>query len=210
MLDGTTCPCEHSQYEEAYVECSLPPLCSGAYRLCGMQALRYGVPGSLSVVGPAGDEDHHSIEVEILGAGQARALEHRQTHTCCGGATVESSYVEGFPTTIRSAEDPAWTECLEIALGFEPRIDCYAATNFGAGTCDEALTMCPDIEPHVPGCDDACPMAGDGVCDEPSGTGLCAVGCDSIDCTCAEDVPGRCDESFGSACPPGADADDCA
>lgn len=207
-LDGTTCLCDHTRYDEAYVACELPPLCAGASDLCRIQALRYGVPGSLTVQSPGGDE-LHTVTIEILGAGLARALEFSQTHTCCGGETVESSYIEGFPTTIRADDDPSWAACLEIALGFDPPIDCYFPTNFGAGACEEPLTVCPDLDPHVPGCDDACPMADDGVCDEPSGTGLCAAGCDPIDCTCLGDVPDQCDEAFGGTCPPGADADDC-
>lgn len=207
--DGTTCLCDHTQYDEAYVACELPPLCVGASDLCRIQALRYGVPGSFAVDSPGADDVYRTISIEILGSGRARALEYSQMHTCCDGETVESSYIEGFPTTIRADDDPSWTACVETALGFNPPIDCYLAINFGTGACEPPLMACPELDPHVPGCDDACPMANDGICDEPSGTGLCAAGCDPTDCTCIDDVPGQCDEGLGGTCPPGADADDC-
>jgi hypothetical protein len=58
-----------------------------------------------------------------------------------------------------------------------------------------------------------CPSAGDGVCDEPEGTGLCAEGTDPADCGgggCPTTNDGICDEPEGTgSCPEGTDVVDC-
>lgn len=54
-----------------------------------------------------------------------------------------------------------------------------------------------------------CPYVGDQECDEPSGTGTCAVGTDYADC-CATPRDGICDESGrGGVCPEFSDHFDC-
>ncbi|AUX42558.1 latent transforming growth factor beta-binding protein [Sorangium cellulosum] len=60
--------------------------------------------------------------------------------------------------------------------------------------------------------DESCPTAGDGVCDEAQGTGLCPTGTDPADCLsyCPYTGNGKCDGPEGSGlCPPGTDVDDC-
>ncbi len=52
-----------------------------------------------------------------------------------------------------------------------------------------------------------CIYSGDGECDEPGGTGLCAPGTDSVDCACDFQDDGVCDEP--SSCPYGSDSADC-
>lgn len=62
----------------------------------------------------------------------------------------------------------------------------------------------------------SCPTTGDGVCDEPEGTGKCAEGTDAPDCDepppppCATISNGVCDEPEGTnTCPEGSDQADC-
>ncbi|WP_437682198.1 latent transforming growth factor beta-binding protein [Sorangium sp. So ce131] len=60
--------------------------------------------------------------------------------------------------------------------------------------------------------DEGCPTAGDGICDEAQGTGLCPAGTDPADCLsyCPYTGNGKCDEPEGSGlCPPGTDIEDC-
>jgi hypothetical protein len=57
---------------------------------------------------------------------------------------------------------------------------------------------------------DICHWHDDGECDESSGSGLCADGTDTADCTCRWHDDGECDESSGSGlCADGTDTADC-
>lgn len=71
---------------------------------------------------------------------------------------------------------------------------------------EEALLDCLDST-------DRCPSAGDGICDEPQGTGNCPAGTDPADClsVCPSTGNGTCDEPEGTgACAEGTDVADCA
>lgn len=60
------------------------------------------------------------------------------------------------------------------------------------------------------GCTPTCAWPDDGECDEPEGTGLCAEGTDTNDCTCAWPNDNECDEPEGTGlCAEGTDASDC-
>jgi hypothetical protein len=68
-----------------------------------------------------------------------------------------------------------------------------------------ALLGCLDPTGH-------CPSAGDGICDEPQGTGNCPAGTDPADCLsfCPFTGNGTCDEPEGTGrCPAGTDVEDC-
>jgi hypothetical protein len=196
------------------VACALPPLCADKGYFCRMQALRYGIVGTFEVAGGISFDGDASSTIEIFGDDRVRTLFEATTYTCCGGAAVELQVFEYYPARVRPIDDPFWAECLadvpaRSAFEFP---GCFLQSKFSERACEEGpLEACPDVALHEPGCDDACPMANDGVCDEPAGTGLCADGCDPIDCACPEDVSGVCDEisADGGACPLGSDADDC-
>ena len=209
---GDACECTNGVYAEDRVDCRLPAVCEGKGHHCIVQALRYGVAGAFSFIGGDG-RDYWEARVEILGDGRARALTFTQEHTCCGGVSVDSEQREGFPVPVRAVADPFWTQCLAEVPDRDDWFaipSCYAQESFGTGACDGPLETCPELDAHVPGCEAECPMANDGVCDESVGTGLCADGCDPIDCTCEADTKGSCDEiSVGGSCPFGSDPDEC-
>ncbi|WP_437692991.1 latent transforming growth factor beta-binding protein [Sorangium sp. So ce176] len=80
-----------------------------------------------------------------------------------------------------------------------------------AEVCDEAeaaLLGCLDL-----GDEEHCSTAGDGICDEPEGTGACPAGTDPDDCRslCPSTGNGVCDEPENTGlCPAGTDVEDCA
>ena len=212
--DGEVCECTSGTDAEDRVACELPPLCLDGGHLCRIQALRYGIAGHFVVYFDFGIKGSGESRIEVLGDGRARALTYTQDHTCCSGVSVDSQQIEGFPVSLPSGADPIWQSCLAMIpdeIGYDELPECYDPPTFGACACEGPLQACPDVTPHVPGCDAACPMANDGICDEAIGTGLCADGCDPIDCTCADNRVGHCDEisNRNGTCPLGSDGDDC-
>lgn len=204
--NGGECICDGATAPPDYLACELPRICVERGNLCAIQALRYGVFGIV-------DSD---VEIDILEPGRARFRSSGTTHDCCGEVFVNEYAEYGHPRGVAAPEDARWNECLVQATSddrFAGTPDCLQAWGVGRpSTCEGPLTVCPPPPPPVDpsDCTAACPMADDGVCDEEQGTGLCATGCDPIDCTCIGDVPGRCDEpSRGGTCPFGADPDDC-
>ena len=77
-------------------------------------------------------------------------------------------------------------------------------------------TVCTAFQSSLMSClgTGTCAYQGDGKCDEPEGTGLCAEGTDGSDCTttCVTTYNGICDEPQGTGsglCPFGSDYPDC-
>ncbi len=86
-------------------------------------------------------------------------------------------------------------------------LTCHCVDGDGAdgGTCSEGLLcvagLCADVPP--------CPFVGNGICDEPQGSGACFEGSDTDDC-CPALADGVCDEqSAGGRCADGTDTFDC-
>ena len=102
--------------------------------------------------------------------------------------------------------------------GLDP-IDCSDAPVCGSafdGYCDEASRTCArftDGEDCARQRDCPAGWVGDGECDEPGGTGLCAYGTDPVDCSvcsAARIGDGVCDEPEGTGrCGDGVDRSDC-
>lgn len=215
---GEACVCDTSPMPPDYLTCDLPDPCEGHGLACAIQALRYGVFGRIEV-GGAGGKDVSMLSIDILGDGLARVQHTGYTHDCCGGVFVNDFADYGHPRGVLAPGDPIWDECLTetagvLRSGLLHTPECLFPGGFGGtGTCQGPLTVCPEppVAPDPEDCAAACPMAGDGVCDEAQGTGLCADGCDPIDCACETDVPGTCDEitAEGGTCPLASDADDC-
>lgn len=83
---------------------------------------------------------------------------------------------------------------------------CAAGLVCEFGFCGEP----PAAVCSVPGSIGLCIYQGDGLCDEPEGTGLCQEGTDPQDCTCATELDGICDEPEGTGfCLEGTDPGDC-
>jgi hypothetical protein len=214
-IDGDECVCMTSPEPPGYVACDLPRPCEGRGVACAIQAVRYGVFGSVAFE-TTNEGDFSHVNVDVLGDSRARAQLSGWDHDCCGGVFVNDFAQYGHPRGVILPTDPEWDACLAAALAPSddalPEIpSCLRPEGFGTA-CEGPLGQCPDA-PAVPDptdCAAACPMAGDGVCDEAQGTGLCADGCDPIDCACDGDTPGVCDEpQGGGTCPIASDADDC-
>ncbi|WP_437931418.1 latent transforming growth factor beta-binding protein [Sorangium sp. So ce291] len=103
------------------------------------------------------------------------------------------------------AEHTAYIDCVRL----EGRcVDGHHAAE-GCEVAAAALLGC--LEPSE---QDRCSSEGDGICDEPRGTGLCPAGTDIEDCeppSCDHVGDGACDEPEGTGlCAEGTDVEDCA
>lgn len=172
------CQCEAEQEPEGYVACELPMPCQGSlwHSTCLTQGIRYNIPGAyeqqLNEV-----DDYEILRYEVFGPGRVRASWWAQYHGCCGyGASSHSSY--RFPQATLPADDPHWDECQGGPGGSCTRMHLVLPEL----ACQPMLEVCPELTPLGETCEESCPMAGDGVCDEEMGTGLCADGCDPLDC----------------------------
>jgi len=208
---GGTCTCSNAAEWEDYVECELPILCADDDHLCRMQALRYGVYGQIHWQSYFSGEDHETYTVQMFGDGTARATTHTQTHSCCGGGSVETEEIHHHASGVISSGGSYWNDCAtEIINISDPWVEspnCLEVWSWST-TCTGPVTLCPTPPELDDTCEASCPMAGDGICDEAQGTGLCDTGCDPIDCTCDSDQPDVCDEPVnGGACPIGSDPD---
>ena len=177
---GSICGCDSPVEPEGIIECDLPSPCNGAAdeEQCVAQALRYNVPGTYSVEYDDG-EDLDTRRFEIFGPGMVRSVAFSQYHGCCpGSASAYEDYRR--PQSTLPPDDPFWETC-ELDL-FAPQ-SCFGHDLFPETACQPALTECPSLPEPGDTCEDSCPMASDGICDEEAGTGLCAAGCDPDDCT---------------------------
>lgn len=210
--NGTICECDSAPPPEGYLSCEFDEPC-GFDVVCMLQAIRYGVPGHYEFDGFEGKDALH-VNVDVLGPDRLRAIASGWTHDCCGGVSVNEFSTYHHPQATRASDDPYWTDCIEewAPQAWDSYPACLLPEALVTGSsCEPMLQECPEL-PDWPGqsatCEEACPMADDGICDEPGGTGLCPADCDPIDCTCAEDMPGQCDEvSQSGVCPLGSDPD---
>ncbi len=172
------CQCETEQEPEGYVACELPMPCQGSSErsLCITQGIRYNIPGAYEQPESEG-KDYASLRYEVFGPGMVRSSWWAQYHGCCGNsASTHSSY--NFPQATVPADDPHWDDCQSGPGGGCTRTHLV----FPQLGCQPMLEACPELTPLGESCEESCPMAGDGVCDEAMGTGLCADGCDPVDC----------------------------
>lgn len=175
------CGCDSGVTPEGLVpDCGLesrcPPLPGG--QECISQGLRYNIPGRYRVSFGDG-EDYGEVEYEVFGPGQVRARTSSTEHGCCeGNASVYEGYY--FPQSTIPADDEFWETCAPSPWGTN---SCFMPNSiFDAVACEPMLAACPEPAPLPKTCEESCPMAGDGICDESTGTGLCADGCDPSDC----------------------------
>ncbi|MBA3549154.1 MAG: hypothetical protein H0T76_22000 [Nannocystis sp.] len=216
--DGSACVCEKpvTVGEDEYVDCPLPSLCGegGAARyLCVIQALRYGVVGTVTYGVQEEDAGGQSTTIRILEPGRAQAIERGFVERACCDEISKDHTRYVFPFTLAPPDAAAWQDCLAAApLGPHQHAAatlpaCLRHESLAVECSGESLTQCPaPPEPPDGACEQACPMVNDGVCDEAAGSGLCPDGCDPVDCACPEDVPGECnDVRAGGPCPLGSD-----
>jgi hypothetical protein len=172
--------CSEEPHSRGFVACELPYLCAQGSQCCLMQAIRYGVVGSLSITVDDGISAPEATQIDILGEGRVRRLDYDPSGWC---AENMPQFVEGWVGHVPPPGDPFWIDC-------DPQPPSETPTQFPwpieavpvGDDCEGPLSDCPDVDAFVPGCDTTCPMAGDGICDDESGTGLCAPGCDPDDC----------------------------
>jgi hypothetical protein len=218
---GEACDCVDGVEPDGEVSCHDAGACDGVAGrrnryLCMIQAMRYGREGIL-VWDASVEETTDITTIEMLRPGIAQAHNISWQHTCCHGASVDSTSWYTDVLALPPEDDGAWDACVaDVAMvaddpsSHPPCLDLDGIP----GRCDDSgFAACEGPATPVipnPACEFQCPMAGDGVCDEAAGTGLCTAGCDPVDCACADDMPGVCDETDqGGSCPLGTDADDC-
>lgn len=215
-----SCSCvQEVRPEEGYLDCPGPSLC-GIYDrdyLCNLQALRYGVRGTVSWSTLVPDVGGRLVTYEIIGPGRAQLRDSSfEERACCDESSL-NTLTSYFPFDLPPVDDPVWDDCIaELAAVDEARGEesiytptCMEPTTMVRNCGGEALAECPPAQPigDAP-CEESCPMASDGVCDEVKGTGLCRDGCDPVDCACEADMPDVCDDArVGGPCPLGSDPD---
>lgn len=193
---GDLCSCEVTVMPpEGFPTCELPELCGGPDShafLCVVQALRYGVVGTVGWHVQQKDVGGRTILLQILGPGRAQAIETSfDERACCDFASVDD-YRSVYPFDLAAADHPFWLQCIQAAQAYDPdepdyglEIPMCIEPDFLAKSCGDApLDRCPAVIEPAPDatCKELCPMANDGVCDDARGTGLCPAGCDPLDC----------------------------
>jgi hypothetical protein len=132
----------------------------------------------------------------------------------CSCEGCSSAELESCSEEIKGLSDMA--DQAGCGMPFSSYLGCLEGASCENGLADEsgcsdkytALSQCLNAAP-------GCPSAGDGVCDEPEGTGACAEGSDPADCApppppCSTLGNGVCDEPEGTnTCPEGTDQADC-
>ena len=172
--------CSDEPHSSGFVACELPYLCPERSQCCLMQAIRYGVVGSLNITVDDEVSVPEATQIDILGDGLVRRLDYDPSGWC---AETPPEYVEGWIGHVPPPDDPFWMDCDPLPPRGTPTQFPWPVQAVPVGeVCDGPLTECPSVDAFVPGCDATCPMAGDGICDDDSGTGLCAPGCDPGDC----------------------------
>ncbi len=179
--DGEVCGCESSDDPDGIIACRLPLPCESSNDplRCVLQALRYDIPGAYELEDDEGTGDFSLSRYEVFGAGLTRASWRGGSEGCCTGAgSTFSGYL--FPQSTPPADDPFWDECEPELWGVA---SCFRRDAlFPDLNCQPMLEVCPEPVELGETCEESCPMAGDGICDEAAGTGLCATGCDPDDC----------------------------
>ena len=155
---------------------------------CMVQAIRYGIPGQYAWDYIVFDEGGETVTIEVLEPGRARGtVSSFEENACCGASQDERRHY--YPFDLAPVDDASWDACLASLApdaNTDPPPDCLRPNNLSFSRCDSTpLDACPEPPPPLPKdatCAETCPMADDGVCDESSGSGLCADGCDPNDC----------------------------
>ena len=184
-----SCECHHSPEPQWVLDCDLPgPGGCSSYE-CVVQSLRYGVPGSY-VYQTSKEEGGSLQQLEVFGGGLASTSVSRWEY-CCGYSNSSSTAKYYRIQQVLPPDDPFWDACLaEYHEDPQQPAPCLMPSDIFVGDgCDDERTECPGLQtlpgPEA-GCEASCPMAGDGICDETMGTGLCADGCDPEDCQVRE------------------------
>ena len=198
--DGNACTCPAGGELPGTFDCDLPQVCGDfGDNLCKVQGVRWGLVGRYrSMIMDKGAGMGSALEV--LEPGLVHGVRDGFVENQCCNGDISREWRQGFyPRNTPASDDPFWTECIaEMVWSRNPT--CVAAHDFDAEqTCANApIDRCPEPlalpDPGAP-CEQTCPMANDGVCDEPGGSGLCPAGCDPIDCTCLGDTVDVCDET---------------
>lgn len=179
--DGEVCGCESSDDPAGIIACELPLPCESSNDpiRCIVQGLRYAIPGAYELEDDDGFGDYSLSRYEVFGPGRTRASWSAGSEGCCTGAgSTSSSYL--FPQSTPAADDAFWDECEPELYGVN---SCFVRDAlFPDLDCQPMLEACPEWVELGDTCEESCPMAGDGICDEEAGTGLCAPGCDPDDC----------------------------
>jgi len=177
--EGEVCECTQADAPEGWVECVLPTPCAGANDLarCVAQGVRYNMPGAYELEAFNG-ADSHLTRYEVFGAELVRSISSSSILGCCSNS-VGSLASYRFPQSTTEPKNLFWDDCKAEAGG-----SCFDEDLlFPEQSCQPMLEACPRIEELGQTCEESCPMAGDGICDEEAGTGLCAPGCDPLDCS---------------------------
>lgn len=183
-----TCSCGVTTEPDSVLDCPLEidSPCAGFGHACSVQAIRYGVPGEYEFEWTADKEGGGRIRYTVLGPNRVHARLHEWTY-CCGYSNSSSSSRYFHPQSVRPPDDPGWDDCWDLGESWSELPGCLQPGGVLTGNdCEAPGAECAEPTPWPgpeEGCDASCPMAGDGVCDEQSGTGLCADGCDPLDCT---------------------------
>jgi hypothetical protein len=211
---GATCSCEKKAVVDGYLECELPVPCEADDYLCIVQAIRWGVVGSYSWGYFIEDQGGETATIQVLAPGLVRGTVSSLVESaCCQGTISKDQNIFVLPGHVDPPDAPSWQGCLASLHDYDEGHDAlppcvHPGELTGAQCVGGLLTECPLAPRPGATCEEACPMAGDGVCDESIGTGLCPDGCDPLDCTCDDDLPFQCDDVLsGGRCPIGSDPD---
>lgn len=188
---GATCSCDDSPQPDSIPSCPAASSANcGDSWLCKAQAIRYGISGAYSFQYSYVDDGGGGYRYQVFGDGRGQGASSSWDY-CCGYSNSSSSTLHYRVQQVRAADDPWWDSCLEELDHGSPYSEdeppfCLAPSEILTGeACETTGDECPAYVPHVSDkadCETSCPMANDGICDEGEGTGLCAKGCDPIDC----------------------------
>ncbi|MEM6292733.1 MAG: hypothetical protein AAGA54_15780 [Myxococcota bacterium] len=185
---GEACTCGATRVPDNVVPCSIQVDGSPCYRYgreCSIQALRYGIPGTYRFDWHEDESGGGSVEYTVFGPGRASATLNSWRY-CCGYSNSGSGSRYFHVQDLRPPDDERWDDCAYLGSNSLSELpSCLNPDRVLSGSSCEAPDACPEPSswpgPEA-GCERACPMANDGVCDESTGTGLCADGCDPVDC----------------------------
>ena len=164
--------------------------------------IRHVAVGSLALVLAA----FGCSSVDLEGPGAAYCEAHCDCEDCNDKSREECA--DNIADISDEADETGCDFAFDTYLDCLEKIECDDG-NFDTDDCEgqkAELDQCMKPKP-------TCPTTGDGVCDEPEGSGKCAEGTDAVDCgppTCATVNDGSCDEPEGTdTCAEGTDTADC-